>query len=101
MKRTNLLEYFREHPRSGKKYFDLQLNFVDLSLLSTRILLCFVYLLCRVSVRYVRENAAFKDAKTLRERYYVCARFLFERNQCEMKIRARDWWFFTCFFSFS
>jgi hypothetical protein len=52
-------------------------------------------------VRYIRENAAFKDAKTLRERYYVCARFLFERNQCEMKIRARDWWFFTCFFSFS
>jgi hypothetical protein len=52
MKRTNLLEYFIEHPQWGKKntHFDLQLNFVDLSLLFPHILFVYAYLLLRVSV---------------------------------------------------
>ena len=91
MKRTNLLEYL---------YFDLQLNFVDLSLLSPHILLC-VYLLCCVSVRYICENAAFKDAKRYASVITFVLVFSSSESACEMKIRARDWWFFTCFFSFS
>jgi hypothetical protein len=98
MKRTNLLEYFIEHPQWGKKntHFDPSIKFCGPFTPFPSYSFCVCISSAR-ECRYICENAVFKDAKRYAS-VITRASFQFERNRCEMKIRVRDWWFFNLFF---